>query len=364
MSMYRAIRLSVMAAASMVAACDADRTDDGSARCVECEIVLERVGILNDAFDPGALPDRMAYADRDAAGRILTIARGGSSVLVLDASGNFVARLGGPGEGPGEFRTIRRALIGPGDSIHVHDWGTGRVTVYGPDLRLARMQRMAHLPSLVLPDGAYVVIADPLQTAGNFGHVVRIIGPDGFMLRSFGTDSPAYGANTDMLATRWVAQAREGDIWTAAPGRYTLVRWDPSTGERVQEVVVESDWFQETASWPADERTRPPPVIESIWQDNDLLWVVLRDADLDWEPPPPVLANVERVMHAEEYEQEYDWVIEAIDPDDGSVIASHRFRYILWTRPPSNVLVSFREATVAGTTYDVWRPVLRERGRR
>jgi hypothetical protein len=94
-----------------------------------------------------------------------------------------------------------------------------------------------------------------------------------------------------------------------------------------------------------------------LWEDDTgMLWVLLRDADLEWRPPPG--GNTERPIDAEEYEQTYDWILEAIDPASGTIVASRRFRHILWARAGSKVLVSANSITANRTTYDVWQPRL------
>ena len=102
-----------------------------------------------------------------------------------------------------------------------------------------------------------------------------------------------------LVTNRLVAAASDGDIWTVAPGRYTIERWDPVTGFRKQSISVKSTWFREIMTWPDDERQRPPAVIESIWADESgLVWLLIRDADLEWQAP--ARANIERIIHADE----------------------------------------------------------------
>lgn len=102
-----------------------------SIACANCEIVLQRVGEISDAFDPGALPDNLVYAERDAAGRLYIVSSRKDAVLVFSADGELIKRLGQTGDGPGEFRTVRRVLIGPSDSIYVADWSL-RINVFSP----------------------------------------------------------------------------------------------------------------------------------------------------------------------------------------------------------------------------------------
>lgn len=366
MDMPRATTIWIPAACLLlITACGG--TADGrraSVHCADCEIILRPVGQMSDGFEPGALPDEMVYAVRDSSRRVFTISRKKDAVLVYGEDGTFLRRLGKAGAGPGEFRSIRRVLLGPGDSIYVSDWGLGRLTVYAPDLSLARVQSLAYPPSLILGDGRFV-IADHVPAATGIAFPIHVAGADGVLRNSFGADMSESLADMGLITRRWAAAARNGDIWTVAPGRYTLERWDPGTGLRKAAIAIESSWFREVVNWPDDERTRPPAVIEALWEDDaGLIWFVFRDADLDWTAPAPALANVERAIGADEYERTYDWVIEVVDPTAGLVIASKRFRNTLWSRPPSTVVVSARgDALADGATYDVWQPVLRERER-
>jgi hypothetical protein len=103
-----------------------------------------------------------------------------------------------------------------------------------------------------------------------------------------------------------------------------------------------------------DERLRPDPIIEGLWQqDPGFVWVLLRDADERWEPPAE--ANVMRSLTSHEYSRIYDWVLEAIDPEAGTVIAAKRFDDVLWFRPPTPLLTSRSRADTLNVTHNVWR---------
>lgn len=332
----------------------------GESRCTDCDIVLDRVATFSDSADPGVLPDYQVHASRDVLGRTFTVARSRDGVLVFDTAGTIIRRLGTPGSGPGEFRVIRRVLHGPGDSIFVTDWGTGRVTVYAPDLTLVRSHAVVNQPDLILADGSFL-IAEQLGGAAGNGYPLHRASPDGAIINSFGADTPQFRPDLHLLQTRRAATSSTGAVWAVAPGRYVLERWNPATGTRVQSVTVRSDWFSEIAAWPADETNRPPAVIETLWEGDDgILWVLLRDADLEWRPP--ARASEERPIGADEYERTYDWVVEAIDSASGEIVASQRFRHILWGRPGSDVLVSADESTAERSTFSVWRPRLVPRG--
>ena len=71
----------------------------------------------------------------NSAGELFVADRGEQAVFVISESGRLVDRLGGKGEGPGEFESIDDLYIGPGDSIYVHDFRRYRLTVFKPEER-------------------------------------------------------------------------------------------------------------------------------------------------------------------------------------------------------------------------------------
>lgn len=101
---------------------------------------------------------------------------GTSEVLVVDSMGRLVARLGGPGEGPGEFGTITSLHTGPDGSIAVYDDREGRLTRFGPTGELVGVRRMAEpssisdlVPLVVSQDGAALAVFGDNRTFGQSG---------------------------------------------------------------------------------------------------------------------------------------------------------------------------------------------------
>lgn len=179
------------------------------------------------------------------------------------------------------------------------------------------------------------------------------------MIRSFGAHEPQYRPDPDNLPTRKVALARDGTVWAMAPARYVIERWDPSTGEQLQSTPIGSDWFRESLAPYTDETVRPPSRVVGLWEDEDgLVWTIVKDADVDWEPSPR--ANEHRPYETGERDRLFDWVVEVVDPGSGRVLASRRSDVRLGYRSPSRILVSLVDTIMTTVAYDVWKPTLRQ----
>lgn len=292
-----------------------------------CQIDLHRIATLQSLQGADRLPQSAVHVAQDRAGRFLVRSASFDDILVFDANGRLASTA--VGAGVPAFKAIGHLVVGPADSVWVHDYRAGLVVVLTSDLRVAKRHRSPFGPSYVRADGTWVVSAQ-IQTADLIGYPIHLADPGGAVLRSFGIDVPQYRSDLQLLTTRLVAPAVDGTVWAVAPGRYALERWDPLTGRLRQRVTIKSDWFSESAHIPSDERLRPKPVIESLWEQGGLVWFVLRDADLHWKAPP--LANQERVRSPMEYEQTFDWVVEAVNPATGEVVGSSRFASALWAR--------------------------------
>jgi hypothetical protein len=87
--------------------------------------------------DPAQQFERIVAALRLADGRIVVADAGAGTVRWFHASGRHLATAGRRGGGPGEFGGMD--WVGAaGDSVLVWDQRAGRLTVFGPDARLAR----------------------------------------------------------------------------------------------------------------------------------------------------------------------------------------------------------------------------------
>jgi hypothetical protein len=88
--------------------------------------------------------DRVAGAAILSDGRIVVTdgALGRSRVSVFSPEGRYISTLGGPGDGPGEFRWTWGVQAGPHDSVFVWDKAPQRLTVFTSGGRLARTAQL------------------------------------------------------------------------------------------------------------------------------------------------------------------------------------------------------------------------------
>jgi len=102
---------------------------------------------------------RIAFAGRLSDGRIVVASAGTSDIRWYSAAGEYRARAGRSGEGPGEFRAIGHVVLTAADTLILHDVRNRRLTWVTPDETIGRGQPASALPSGVMtvlgqqPDG-------------------------------------------------------------------------------------------------------------------------------------------------------------------------------------------------------------------
>ena len=104
----------------------------------DCRIELTKVISLSDNLHPGLF----AYSPlvmRDSRGFWYATSNtdGLKQVGVFDQEGRLTKVIGGPGEGPGEFKFINHIVVGSGDTLYVYDHAQLRRSVFDPDHELA-----------------------------------------------------------------------------------------------------------------------------------------------------------------------------------------------------------------------------------
>lgn len=307
----------------------------------ECRIQLDTVARIADA--DGTLPEQ-AYFQRDSAGRIWVTGYMRDTMLRFDLASGTTDTVGRLGDGPGEFRRIGVPIMGPGDSIHIPDRELQRITVVGPDLEVARIVRFRYGPWLPLGEGRYLLSGGTgtRETAGYPLHVV--VEDDPGIEASFGTDDPRLVPGQNHLTGRVVGYGSEGTIWAAAPGRFVFERWDPLRQELTQTLAPPVPPELAGISEPRagdPRRARPPPGISQVWEDADaVLWVLLMVPDPDWAPATGALLPY---LEPDAYAEIYDWLLLALDPGSGTVVAEQRFDRRVQIHPTHTVLVEGAE---------------------
>jgi len=325
-------------------------TRDCGARA--CEIVLEKVASLSEGKDRGILM-RAPVAVRARSGQWYLQASDLRRVVVFNPTGTVVKLLGG-------FTRGVFVLPGADDSVHIYDPVAKVLHRVNDSLDLGPSPLpLLFTPDLILKDG-HMIVAQQIPTRGLAGFPLHLMGPDGRLVRSFGVDQPVYRPDLPRLMDRIVAPSPEGHLWTAAPGRYALQLWNRSTGALMKTLTVTSTWFVDSDASSSDPQTRPKPILEALWQTDALIWVLARDADAKWAPKSAVPPQGERAVPLAEVNAKYDWVLEALDPTSGRVLASLRFPRVLAGFAPQPFLTADAEAsTGTNRVIDVWLPKLR-----
>jgi hypothetical protein len=220
---------------------------------------------------------------------------------------------------------------GPGDSIWVLDWTTGRFSVFDPDLRYARSFKTprADVQNMhVLSDGR-IAMGAHVGTPERIGYPLQVVEADGRVSRSFGAVKPSFRRDRHEDVLRLTTLESDSLIWSADVNQYRLQLWSLD-GSLVREIRREVNWFEPWSTQVArEDRERVPPVPRTIAIQRDsagLLWILIRVAGRDWKSAlvsskdpygRPMLGIGDKNVY-------HDTIVEVIDPRTNQLLASTR----------------------------------------
>ena len=309
---------------------------DARPSCPACDLVVEKVIRLDDpAADIDASAGNLSTIERDSRGRWWVVNYGGRhNVLVFDAQGKLLKKIGRKGAGPGEFEHLGTLAIGAGDTVHAIDFGQARRSVISPTtltiVRSTPWPALAMNP-IVLPEGSAIISSS--SVGKGFAYLLHRIDGRGELAASF--DTNMHSANRQMrqwLSLRMAAGAN-ADIFTVPRTLgYTIERWS-ADAKPLGAWERKVDWFpQFVPPTRYDARDGFPPEMFAIWVDSGLVYVAAHVTQPDFKKATRE-AQVEngRAWIVDDYQKYWDTVIEVFDPATSRLVASKRFdRFFAW----------------------------------
>lgn len=294
--------------------------------CTErCGMTLVPVAEFGEAAGAGMIEGGGEIAV-DRSGRLYI--GGEDHVLVFDADGTFLRRIGRRGEGPGELMSIRAFSVVDDGTFVILDSGRGVILKFdwtGQLLDEVRPQGWAPIGTgvgLVSMDGARAVYQASFRGGDRAGYPLHLINLEsGELEASFGSETGEFDISRERALEVVPARGQDESIWMARNRAYWIELWEPDN-RLMLSIRRDVAWFPDAL---VDQEgghggpgTEPEPMLLSIAADDVLLWVMIARADERW-------AEAE----ADDFQMQYDSFIEVIDWQHGRVIASQRFDQLL-----------------------------------
>jgi hypothetical protein len=268
--------------------------------------------------------------------------------LIFDAAGKL---LDSPRPTYGRIISL---FVDPMGAVQAYDSTSGSLLTFDGKYHVKTKTELPHHPVLPL-GGDRFLVASHIPTPALVGQPFHVMSKDGNLVRSFGGDGSPFHSNDDLKNWRAVCLNPDGTIWSIAAGGRLLERWDTATGRRLSRVTVKSTWFRESSRSAGQDQVANP-TITTIWAEEDLVWILYRVADPQWIPrrrPEPELT-----AQGENMDLRFDWVLEAVRSDTGSVVAMKSFDRILLRRAGSLAIASETASANRAGGVELWRPIL------
>jgi hypothetical protein len=320
--------------------------------CGSCRITLERVATLGNPQDT-VLLSWTSIAAVDSRGRfVVGNTFNDGQIALYDPSGRLLRVAGRLGAGPGEFGpVVHRIVVTAGDSIHILEGN--RHTTMAPGLGAVASLRqlpIQHHDALPLPGGQWLLQYLPVGASGA-DHPLHVVGSQGSVVRSFGSNGQSLGPDQRAETVRVLAPARSGEVWVGYVNEYRIDRWTLN-GRMTASVVRNADWFRPwTGRLSGAPMSVPPrPALLGLHEDaSGNLWVTSLVASTQWQPQASHVPS--RTL---DRTKTYDTVLEVIDLNRRGIIATFRHPGQLYLLG-NDMAYSRREDSDGIILIDVWR---------
>ena len=291
------------------------------------------------AVAAGSLDDRVGlgfmnwqYTTSRAGGRLAIAPVGHPGVVALfDSEGEHRESIERPGEGPGEFLSVR-GLDQVDDRLYIaHSRGVLILDEVGAVVDEIRTD-VVPTGIAVSRDGSFLVSTSAEPAFREFDGGLEA-GP------RFGTHPDGHSAPLTL-----VTPARGGGWWTAARNRYALTLY--RDGENVRTVTPGEDGFSTWTRQPpgAPFQAPPEPALAGIQEDDDgHLWVALTVPAESWEPR----AEIPEIGDLGALGDQVHSRIDLLDAETGARLATLRLDHSVGGFIGPGLLVS-REVTEMG----------------
>lgn len=253
--------------------------------CEDCPLSLTEVVRLGDPDGPGVVEsESVDVAWHETVGYVV-YAVDGASMKLFDDRGGFKRTVGGPGEGPGEFKFIADVHV-LGGRIVVLDAGKRSWVIFDQDGDFEVEHRLDLTPGTFQPVGDnHVVVASIDRRPSIVGlplHLVDLAGHEGTL--HFGQEDSNWTiTNPYAESVRGSSASRHGTVWWGSAGRPRVEQWT-TEGEPVTVVGGALPWFQPLeGDMPQMGEDPPPPELGELAEDaRRRLWMVSYTADPEW----------------------------------------------------------------------------------
>lgn len=289
-----------------------------------CGMTLVPVTEFGEAVGPGMIEGGGEIAV-DHSGRLYFGAE--DHVVVFDADGTFLRRIGRRGEGPGELMSNRAFAVVDDGAFVILDSGRGVILKFdwtGQLLNEVRPHDWAPIGTgvgLVSMGGARAVYQAAFRGGGREGYPLHLINLEsGELEASFGSETGEFDINRERVLEVVHASGPDESIWMARNRAYWIELWEPDN-RLILSMRRDVSWFPDAlvdGMGHGGPGTEPEPTLFSIAGDDLLLWVMIGRADERWAEAEP-----------DDFQMQFDTYIEVIDWQHGRVIASQRFDQIL-----------------------------------
>ncbi len=340
------------------------QADGNPSYIIELDLIAElqeSPGNIEFSVSMGSAPPRIL---RDRRGQFYITPLGGHRIAVYDSMGAYLHSLGGAGHGPGELgRRPNPVLCDAEGRIWVWEFMSRKVTIYNSEGDFVDSVMLPLSPLCQLKDGSLLAIESATQLWGYSGYPLQRFTVTGELLSSFGNVIPGYQWEQMYLYQMTGALNRAGLFWMTPVGRYGFELWNPLNEQQLKTLPVEVPWFKESIEVLGDYRAvEPTDLITDLSVDeNDVIWALISTAAADWKPTKDRTDFSEIPEPGEERRMFFDWIVQAIDPDSGIVLAEHRFSDDVWMLIGSTGLITAESDEETGNArFSIWRPLLVE----